>query len=195
LESYVVVFRPLCDGNCAQRAVVHKVGGLGYGHFTGDAAVAGDLAAAMDLKLRGVALLAEAMNKEHALVFKLALRDDKSVTVKGQTFTNLTRHQYLARMGTNGAYASSVMFMMMAALTQRPIIVLGFLRVKHIGTPEELKSLDVYNPRDKQGRGQGEPIWLALVMQEAHVYLLSAPEGALNEVLVCTDGSELDTEE
>jgi hypothetical protein len=99
---YVVGFRPLGDGNCGQRAVVHdEVGGLGYEHLTGDAAIAGDLAAAMDLKLRGVALLAEAMNKEHALVFKLALRDDKTVTVKGQTFTNLTRHQYLARMGAS----------------------------------------------------------------------------------------------
>jgi hypothetical protein len=140
-------------------------------------------------------LMAEAMNKDPALVFKLAARDDRTVTVKGQTFSSLTRLQYLARMAANGAYASSVVFMMMAALTQRPIIVIGVLQVKHIGTAEELKSLDVYNPCGTQGRGQGRPIWLALVMQESHIYLLSAPEGPLSEVLTRSDGSELETED
>jgi hypothetical protein len=99
LVRYVVVFRPLEDGNCGQRAVIHEDdGGLGYGRFTGDAAVAEDLAAALDLKLRGVTLMAEAMKKDHALVFKLAARDDRTVKVKGQTFSGLTRQQYLTRM-------------------------------------------------------------------------------------------------
>jgi hypothetical protein len=195
LVRYVVIFRPLGDGNCGQRAVIHDDGGLGYGRFTGEAAVAEDLAAALDLKLRGAMLMAEAMNKDHALVFKLAARDDRTVKVKGQTFSGLTRQQYLTRMAANGAYASSVVFMMMAALTQRPIIVIGVLKVKHIGTTEELKSLDVYNPCGTQGRGQGRPIWLALVMQESHIYLLSAPEGPLSEVLTRSDGSELEKED
>jgi hypothetical protein len=195
LNSFGIHHCPAATGNCALAAVHFKLTPSDQGTMNSVQAFALDQKI-LQLRRNAAALIQFAYKGGDPVFRRLVAEDECELKVKANNDhafiieRGLDIDSYLTKLGMDGTYSTSVMFMSLAQLAGRPIVVLAVMSIQDVGTRNLALQVNVYNPKACCGPWSAttaKPIWLILALQEGHCYLAKERDGGERPLSVHLD--------